>query len=44
MNIKSIIRAIFEAFVTVETVERVEWEWESDAERDAFRRYFHFCN
>lgn len=44
MSIKKIISAIYAAFVKVEIREFDVWEWESEEERAAFVKYFHFCN
>ena len=41
---KHIIRMIIDCcFDTVES-EYWEWTWDSPAEREAFRKYFRFCN
>lgn len=40
---KKIIQAVVDYF-TAPTFEYWAWEWESDAERDAFRKYFRFFN
>lgn len=40
---KSLLRRILDLFV--DTAEGYwEWTWESDAEREAFIKYFRFCN
>lgn len=41
---KHILRAILDLFVDTVYSEYWEWTWESKEERDAFRKYFRFCN
>lgn len=44
MNIKHIIRVILDCFFDTVECEYFEWTWDSPEERDAFRKYFRFCN
>lgn len=41
--LKRAVRTLLDLF-TDTTNTYWEWTWESDAERDAFRKYFRFCN
>lgn len=41
---KHIIRVILDCFVDTTYSEYWEWTWDSPEEREAFIRYFRFCN
>ena len=43
-DMKHIIRMIIDCFFDTVESEYWEWTWDSPEEREAFIRYFRFCN